>query len=162
QLYARDCAQHLAWRLADTLRMREVAGVLIGDPQRHRMPGHPWRPELADQLGHILDTCGKSLRPFGPLSIATQQVPVLLHRRSTTRGADGNAIDSCALEALDGAPGECARFIQAPRMQRKRSTTTLVTWNQHVTSLTRQHAHRRLVHFGKNHALDTPGKDAHT
>src|SRR3954452_16051030 len=43
--------QQIARGLAYALRMREVAGIMVGDPDREGMPRCPWRAELADDFG---------------------------------------------------------------------------------------------------------------
>lgn len=51
----RDGAQEPPRLGSNALAVREVAGVVVGDPKRERVPGRP-RRELVEQLVHITDT----------------------------------------------------------------------------------------------------------
>ena len=84
QLELRDPAQQRARLRADALRVREVAGVVVGDAQRERM-ARRLRLVLGEQLGDVVDAGRERGGALGPLGVVGEQVRVVLHRPSRSR-----------------------------------------------------------------------------
>jgi hypothetical protein len=57
----------------------EVAGVVIGDRDRHRAPLRS-RAGLGEELRHVLHALGERGRALGPAGLVAEHVAVVLHR----------------------------------------------------------------------------------
>ena len=141
--------------------MREVAGVVIRDAQRERMPRRPRRAELGRRSPLTSRTrAANAARAIGPGRIVREQVAVLLHRRSAAGGVDGDPFDARALEDLDGAPREGARLVQPAGMERQRAAASLLGRRDDVAAFGGQHVDGRGVDVRKHEALHAAGQQA--
>src|ERR687897_490038 len=120
--YLLEC---LARLLADSLRVRQVAGVVVGRRNRQRITlshGADFLKELRD----ITALRAESLRPLRVLRVVAQQVTVLLHRRATTCGVDDDVVQVQVLEGVYGLAGEVQGLLLAARVGREGAATTLL------------------------------------
>src|SRR6202022_4199059 len=72
ELEAGNAAQERPRLLANALRVREVAGIVVRHPQRDRVTGRR-RADPGEKLRDVPDLRGKRGRPGGPVRIAGKQ-----------------------------------------------------------------------------------------
>src|ERR671914_663778 len=95
------------------LRSPEVAGVVVGDGDRQRVPlCHGL--EFGKKLRDVLDLLGEGFGPTSVLGVVAQEVAVLLHRRAAAGGVDDHGVEVLLLEGVYGLPREVQRLLLAP------------------------------------------------
>ena len=158
QLEAGNRAEQIARRLADALRVREMAGIVVGDAQRRRLARRGRRTERGQHLADVAHPGGERAGAVRPLRVAGQQLAVLLHRRTASGGVHGDDFDARPLERGDCAAGKAPRFRQPSRMQRERAAASLSAGRDDVAAFGRQHSYAGGVDVREHHPLDAPGE----
>src|SRR5918995_3424306 len=152
--YLLEC---LARLLADSLRVRQVAGVVVGRRNRQRITlSHG--AEFLKELRDITDLRAESLRPLCVLRVVAQQVTVLLHRRATTCGVDDDVVQVQLLEGVYGLAGEVQGLLLAARVGGEGAATTLLG-GHNFAALGGQNADRGGVDCGEEDPLDAARQD---
>src|SRR4029079_1658706 len=91
ELETGDGAQQSSWFLSDALRMRQVAGLLVG----HRAANRLCRRQelvLAEVLGDVAHARAELSGALGVGGIVLEQVAVLLQRRAAAGGGDDDGV----------------------------------------------------------------------
>src|SRR5438128_775168 len=104
--HALDLLQKRAGLRADALAVREVAGILVRDPDGP--PGAPrtWLQDLAE----IADARREPLRPVGPGGVVREELAVVLHMRPAAGGVDDD-LRIAPREGVDVQPRELASSL---------------------------------------------------
>src|SRR5829696_264102 len=109
---------------ADALRVRQVAGVVVGRRNGQRIAfGHG--AELLQELRDVADLRAESLRPLGVLGVVAQQIAVLLHRRAAAGGVDDDVVQVQVLEGVYCLAGKVQGLLLAARVGGEGAATTL-------------------------------------
>ena len=142
--------------VADALRVREVAGVVVRHPRGDRMA----RGARRGRARRATSVTSRTLRANARRARPTPGRPasscaVVLHRRPAAGGVDDDAVDARALEASISA-GRSPRLVGLAGVQRERAAAALGGGRDHLAALGREHAHRRLVHAPKNARCTQP------
>ena len=153
-----SCRSELARLRAHALGVRQVAGVVVGGPERHRVSAAPARPASARSSVTSRTSAEKAAARSAPLRVVAQQVPVVLHRRAAAGRVDGD--DVVALERLRSsawrAPG---RLGVVARVQLQRTAAARLAHGAcDLEALRGEHPGGRLVHVGRRRpAARSPG-----
>src|SRR5215211_4754503 len=110
QPQAGDRSQYFPRRRLDALRVRQVAGLLIGD----RLLDPPgWRRPITRReiFRDVLYSVRELARTIGPGRIVREQVAVVLERRAAAGGVDDHRLDLQPLEGRDVAAHQRAAVV---------------------------------------------------
>ena len=159
QFQVRDVAEQRPRLAGDPLRVPEVAGVVVGRPHRHRVPGRD-RAELGEELRQVADPRRQRRRPgrHRRLGEVAEQPLVLLHRRPAPGGVDDDRVHLRRLERLDRPRGEPRRLRHPPGVQRQRPAAALLARDHDIAPLGREHPRGRRVDLREEHRLDAAGE----
>src|SRR5215218_2538429 len=95
----------LARLLADALRVRQVAGVVVGGRNRQRVTLR-YGTQLLQELRDVADLRAERPGSLGVLGVVAQEVTVLLHRRAAAGGVDYDVVQVQVFESVYGLAGE--------------------------------------------------------
>src|ERR671915_95453 len=147
----------LARLLAHSLRVRQVAGVVVGRRNGQRISlGHG--AELLQKLRDIADLRAEGISPLCVLRVVAQEVTVLLHRGAAARGVDDDVVQVQVLEGVYGLAGEVQGLLLAARVGGEGAATTLLGGNN-LAALGGQNADRGGVDCGEEDPLDAARQD---
>src|SRR5215204_4715285 len=156
-VHPRYLLEGLARLLTDSLRVCQVAGVVVGRCNGQRISlshGTKFLKELRD----IADLRAENLRPLCVLRVVAQQVTVLLHRRATTCGVDDDVVQVQILEGVYGLAGEVQGLLLAARVSGEGAATTLLG-GHNLAALGGQNADRGGVDWREEDPLDAARQD---
>ena len=147
----RDAAQQRARLGADLLRMREVAGVVVGDAQRQRV-ALGLRLELGEQLGDVADLGREGRRALRPVGVVGQQVRVVLHARAAAGDVDRDVLE--VLVGRDRLARQRQRLLLDAGVHLQRAAAARLARRVDLEALGAEHAHGGGVDVAEEHALD--------
>ena len=161
QLDAGNRAQQIARRLADALRVREVAGVVIRHAHRERMPRRSRRTELGEDLGDVAHARRERARALGPRAdrrraaapysfIDDPQPAALTAMRSTPARSNTSIVRRAKARASSSRPACSASAPQHPCSGGATTSQPSAASTLTVASLTR----------GNDEALHAAGQQA--
>jgi len=132
------------------LGVRQVAGVVIGHPQRQRMPRRPWlaRKELRD----VADLGRESEGALGPIGVVIEEVPIVLHRRAAPGRVRRDVVT--ALELLDRLLGEPPGRVLVAGVEVQGAAAARPLRRGDVVALRSENSGGRLVHLREEDSLD--------
>src|SRR5215204_101465 len=150
-VHPRYLLEGLTRLLADSLRVRQVAGVVVSRRNRQRISLRH-RAKFLKELRDIADLCAEGHRPLCVLRVVAQQVTVFLHRRATARGVDDDVVQVQVLESVYGLAGEVQGLLLAARVGGEGAATTLLR-GHYLTTLGGQNAYGGGVDGGEEDPL---------
>ena len=153
--------QQIARRLADALRVRQVAGVVVRDAQPRSDAAAPAaRRAPTTHLGDVAHARRERARALGPRRIVGEQLAVLLHRRSAAGGVDGDPLDAGALEASIVRRANARASSSRPACSASAPQQPWSARRDHVAAFGGQHVDGRVVHVRKDEPLHAAGQQA--
>ncbi len=157
-----DRAQERARRVAHALRVREVAGVVVGD-RRRPLAGGRRRAAGRGRRGTPLTSTTRAARRSAArlLGLAGEEQPVLAHPRAAPGGVRDDRVDVVG-EGVEVAPRERAGLVGRAGVQRQRRRSSPAPRGTTVSTPLR--ARTRSVAqpmSGREHLLRAAGQQRH-
>src|SRR5439155_17704592 len=138
ELESRHGSQQGPRRLADALRVPQVAGVLIGGP---RPDGSEVAIEVdgRQELGHVFEARAESLRALEVLPLLLlEKLRVFLQDGAAPGGIGDNRVEVAAEKRLKVLPGKLAGDVSNTGVDVQRSAAPLLLWDHHLAAVPRQ------------------------
>lgn len=157
KLQTGDHLEQRSRRLADLLRVAQMAGIVIGrdeiEPALRRD-----RPQLGQELAHIAHLLGKSAHPR-LLGLWNREVTIVLEHRAAPRHIDDHRVDLVDVKdigVLDGTLGR--RFFRAGVIM-NRAAAGLPARDHDVAAVLLQHAGGGPMGGSEQRIRDTADKE---
>ncbi len=154
---AGNTGEYFARLSPNTLSVREVARVMVGDSDWQLLPWRHW-PKFTEHLRHVSNTLTKRSCAGRPHRIIRQQMSILFHRRPASGSIDDDPIDIISFERGDHLARQSLRLFGPARVKGKSAATPLPRWDEHVATLGRQYTESCFIHRGERETLDTSGQ----
>ena len=150
QLEPRNRAEERPRLGPEGLGVREVAGVVIGDSQRERVPRRPRLPR--QELRDVADLGREGEGALGPVGVVVEEVPVVLHRRAAPGRVRRDVVT--ALELLDRLLGEPPGRVLVAGVEMQGAAAARSLRRGDVVALRSENSGSRVVHLRKEDSLD--------
>ncbi len=159
QLQIRNASKQRARLLADSLRVREVTSVVIGDSKALWESASRRRgSEVGEKLSRVPDLGRKCRSSRVPRRFVLEEPRAFLQVGAAAGGIDDHRVKRAQVEPFDQRASKLFGFLLTSGVQRQRSTTGLIGRHPHFATFRGQDPHGRSVHIGEVHALHATGE----